>query len=190
MGRRGTTARHCRTAARPSAAMRRAVALACLAAIVAADHVIRRRRPRWIVVGLFDPPAHAATAGLVLANLPPRSAGWSASFLAGSLLPDVDHVPLVLRPVHPTLDDPRPVSHCLAAVAPVAGLAAATGDARLAAAAAGMLAHFARDLGVGTGVPLLWPVTRHPVRVPYPVYLTACVLLAARAAQFRNERYS
>jgi membrane-bound metal-dependent hydrolase YbcI (DUF457 family) len=161
--------------------MRRAAALACLATIVAADHVIHRRRPRWILVGLFDVPAHAATAGLVLVNLPPRSIAWSSAFLAGSLLPDIDHVPLLLRPVRPTLDDPRPVSHCLAAVAPVAGLAAATGNPRLAAAAGGMLAHFARDLGVGTGVPLLWPATRRPVRVPYAAYAAACTLLAARS---------
>jgi membrane-bound metal-dependent hydrolase YbcI (DUF457 family) len=149
--------------------------------------VIHRRRPRWILVGLFDHPAHAATAGLVLVNLSPRSRGWRTAFLAGSLLPDLDHVPLVLRPVRPTLDDPRPLSHCLAAVAPVAGLAAATGDPRFAAAAGGMLAHFARDLGVGTGVPLLWPASRRPLRVPYPVYAAACVLLALRGLREAAE---
>jgi membrane-bound metal-dependent hydrolase YbcI (DUF457 family) len=163
--------------------MRRAAALACLATIAVADHVIHRRRLRWILVGLFDHPAHVATAGLVLVNLGPRSRGWQIAFLAGSLLPDVDHLPLVMRRVRPTVDDPRPLSHCLAAVAPVAGVAAATGNPRLAAAAAGgMLAHFARDLGVGTGVPLLWPASRRPLRVPYPAYAAACMLLAARAA--------
>jgi membrane-bound metal-dependent hydrolase YbcI (DUF457 family) len=162
--------------------VRRAAALGCLAVIAVADHVIRRRAVPWLVAGAFDHPAHVATAGLVLLNLPPRSRAWSAGFLAGSLLPDLDHVPLALQPVHPSLDDPRPVSHCLLAVAPVAALAVARRSEPLAGAAAGMVAHFARDLGVGTGVPLAWPATSRRVRVPYPLYLTASVLLALRVA--------
>jgi hypothetical protein len=144
----------------------RRTALGCLAAIALADYVMQRRKPRWIVAGLFDHPAHVATAMLICP-------GGSAAYLAGSLLPDLDHVPLALRRVHPSIDDPRPVSHCLLAVAPVAVLNRA--------AAAGMLAHFVRDLGVGTGVPLLWPATRRSVRVPYPVYAAGCLLLARRA---------
>jgi hypothetical protein len=140
-----------------------------MATIAAADCVIRRRKPRWILVGLFDPPAHMATAMLLRPN-------WTPAYLAGSLLPDLDHIPLALRPVHPSLDDPRPVSHCLLTVAPVAAL---NRDA-----AVGMLAHFARDLGVGTGVPLLWPLTSRAVRVPYPIYLAGCLLLAGRATLY------
>jgi hypothetical protein len=137
-----------------------------VATIGVADYVIQRRKPRWIFVGLFDHPAHVATAMLIY----PKG---KAAYLAGALLPDLDHVPLALRPVHPSLDDPRPMSHCLLAVAPVALFNRAT--------AAGMLAHFARDLGVGTGVPLLWPATRRSVRVPYALYAAACLLLAGRA---------
>jgi LexA-binding, inner membrane-associated putative hydrolase len=157
--------------------VRRLAALGCLATVAVADYVIVRHRPRWIVSGLLDHPAHLATAGLVALNLTARSRDWTAGFLAGSLLPDVDHVPLALRREHPSPDDPRPVSHCLLAITPVAGLAAATASAPLAGAAAGMLAHFARDLGVGTGVPLAWPVSSHSVRVPYPLYAAACLLL-------------
>jgi hypothetical protein len=146
--------------------LRRSTALACLATIGVADYVTQRRPPRWILVGFFDHPGHVATAMLI-------NPKGGAAYLAGSLLPDLDHVPLALRPVHPSLDDPRPVSHCLLAVAPVAALNRA--------AAAGMLAHFARDLAVGTGVPLLWPATRRSIRVPYPVYVAACLLLARRA---------
>jgi hypothetical protein len=90
------------------APMRRVWPLAALAAIVAADRMILERRPPWIVVGLLDHPAHVATAALVLANLRPRSRGWRAAFLAGSLAPDVDHVPLALRTVHPSLDESLP----------------------------------------------------------------------------------
>jgi len=165
--------------------MRPALAPACLATIAVADHVIRRRRPPWIVAGMFDHPAHLATAGLLLLNLPARPPAWTAGFLAGSLLPDVDHVPLALRKQQPRLDDARPFSHCLAAVIPVAVLAALTRSEALAGATAGSVAHFARDLGVGTGVPLLWPASGHSVRVPYRAYAAACALLAVAALRKR-----
>jgi hypothetical protein len=157
------------------------LALGCLATIAAADLTLRRRKPRWLLVGLYDHPAHLATAGLVLANVPRRSRRWTLGFLAGSVLPDLDHVPLALRAKQPEVGDPRPVSHCLLAIAPVAAAAAATQSDRLHGTACGMLAHFLRDLGVGTGVPLLWPATRWPVRVPYPAYFAACTFLAGNA---------
>jgi hypothetical protein len=155
--------------------VRRIAALGCLAWIAIADYVIRRRTPRWIVVGMFDHPAHVATAALIFLNLPPRSPAWTRGYFAGSLLPDLDHVPLALRPVHPSPGDPRPLSHCLLAVVPLAAVNRSV--------AAGMLAHFARDLGVGTGVPLLWPATARSLRLPYPAYLAVCVLLARRGSR-------
>jgi inner membrane protein len=162
--------------------MRRALALGCVAAIAAADLTLHRRKPPWIVVGLFDHPGHLATAGLVLLNVPGRSKRWTLAFLAGSLLPDVDHIPLALRTEHPKVGDPRPVSHCLLAVAPVAAMAGVTQSDRLHGAACGMIIHFARDLGMGTGVPLLWPATGRSLKVPYAVYVAVCIALAARAA--------
>lgn len=160
--------------------MRRAVALGCLATIAAADYTLHRRQPRWILLGLFDHPAHLATAGLFVLNAPRHPRRWTGAFLVGSLLPDVDHLPLALRAQQPSPDDPRPVSHCLLAVAPVAALAGLTQSERLHGAAAGMVAHYMRDLGVGTGVPLLWPATAHSLHVPYAVYAAACLLLAGR----------
>jgi membrane-bound metal-dependent hydrolase YbcI (DUF457 family) len=165
---------------------RRAIALASLAVVVAADWTIDRKRPRWILVGLLDEPAHLATAVLVLVNLPPRPTRWSKGFLAGALLPDLDHVPLALSRVHPDIDDPRPVTHCLLAVVPPALIGAATrGPAREYArgAAAGGLAHFARDLAMGTGVTLLRPLDRRSFRVPYPLYAGTLAALALRAAR-------
>jgi membrane-bound metal-dependent hydrolase YbcI (DUF457 family) len=165
---------------------RRAIALGCLGTVALADVVIVRRRVPWILVGFFDHPAHVATAGLVLLNLPPRSREWQAGFLAGSLLPDLDHVPLAVSRVHPTLDDPRPITHCLLAAAPLfVATRLSRGRAReaLGGAAAGTLVHFARDLAVGTGVPLFQPFVRRSVRVPYPLYLAALAGLAARAPQ-------
>jgi membrane-bound metal-dependent hydrolase YbcI (DUF457 family) len=166
--------------------MRKALALGCLATIAAADYTLHRHKPRWILVGFFDHPAHLATGALFVLNARGRPDRWTVAFLAGSLLPDVDHLPLVLREQHPTADDPRPVSHCLLAIAPVALLAAATQSERLHGAASGMVAHFLRDLGVGSGVPLLWPATRRSLRVPYPAYAAACALAAARAGTVRS----
>jgi membrane-bound metal-dependent hydrolase YbcI (DUF457 family) len=166
--------------------MRRALALGCLATIAAADYTLHRRKPRWILLGLFDHPAHLATAGLFVLNARQRPRRWAVAFLVGSVLPDLDHVPLALRTQHPSPDDPRPVTHCLLAVAPVAALAGATQSERLHGAASGMVAHFLRDLGVGTGVPLLWPASARSLRVPYAAYAAACALAAARAAALRS----
>jgi inner membrane protein len=166
--------------------VRRIAAACCLAAVLGGDWVIRRRRPRWLVSGLFDEPAHVATAGLVLLNLPVPSGRWTGGFLLGSVLPDVDHVPLALSRVHPDIDDPRPVTHCLLAIAPLALAAAATSGATgqyAAGAAAGALVHFARDLAVGTGVALLRPLDNRHRKVPYPIYAGTIVALAARASR-------
>jgi membrane-bound metal-dependent hydrolase YbcI (DUF457 family) len=162
-------------------------AFACLAVVVAADLVLSRKRPPWIVVGFFDEPAHLATAGVILANLRPGSAEWAAGFIAGAALPDVDHIPLALSRVHPEIDDPRPVTHCLLAAAPLFAAARLLppGPRReaLTGAAAGTLAHFARDLAVGTGVALLRPLTGRNFKVPYPLYIVALAALAIRAAR-------
>jgi inner membrane protein len=164
--------------------VKRIAAAGCLAAVLGADWVILRRRPRWILSGLFDEPAHVATAGLVVLNLPPLSERWTGGFLVGSILPDLDHVPLALSRVHPDIDDPRPATHCLLAIAPLALAGAVTrGAAReyTAGAAVGALAHFGRDLAVGTGVPLLLPLDRRSLKVPYPFYAAAVLALAAGA---------
>lgn len=123
----------------------------------------------------------------MLLNLRPRSRDWAIGFMAGSLLPDLDHVPLAFSRVHPTptLDDPRPVTHCLLAVAPLfvaTRLTHGKVSEPLRGAAAGTLAHFARDLAVGTGVALFQPLLGRSLTVPYPVYAAALAGLAARAA--------
>jgi membrane-bound metal-dependent hydrolase YbcI (DUF457 family) len=167
--------------------MRRVLAFGCLATIGAADYILFRRKPRWILLGLYDHPAHLATGGLFALNARLRPRRWTVACLLGSVLPDLDHVPLALQDQHPSPSDPRPVSHCLLAVAPVAAAAGLTQSERLHGAATGMLAHYLRDLGVGTGVPLLWPATRRSVRVPYAAYLAACALVAARAVAGRSR---
>lgn len=161
--------------------MRRALALGCLATIAAADAVLHRTRPPWIALGLFDHPAHLATAGLIALDSPPRPSRWTKAFMVGALLPDVDHIPLALRRSHPAPDDGRPFSHCLLTIAPVAAVASFTQSERLHGLAAGMAAHYLRDLGVGSGVPLLWPASKRSFGVPYGVYAGTCVALAVLA---------
>jgi inner membrane protein len=169
--------------------VRQVAALGCLATIAVADYVVRHRQPRWLVSGLFDHPAHVATAGLVLLNLPPRSGAWTAGFLAGSLLPDLDHVPLALAPKHPGLDDPRPRSHSLVALASLAAVTAARAGAVRGAPAevaggaiGGALTHYGRDAATGPGLPLLWPASDRDLRLPWPAYAAACLFLAGRAS--------
>jgi hypothetical protein len=151
--------------------VRRLAALGCLATIAVADYVIQRRTPRWIVVGMFDEPAHVATA-LLLRRKP------NAAYVAGALLADFDHIPLALRLVHPGPGDPRPVTHSLLTVAPVA--------MKSPDVALGMLAHYVRDVGVGTGAPLLWPLTPRSVKVPYLAY--AVLVLATAYSRSRPSR--
>jgi membrane-bound metal-dependent hydrolase YbcI (DUF457 family) len=161
--------------------MRRALALGCVATIAIADAVLHRLRPPWITIGFFDHPAHLATSGLIALHLKARPRRWLAGFLVGSLLPDLDHIPLALREQRPRGGDPRPVTHCLLTIAPVAALASTTQSERLHGLASGMASHYARDLGVGSGVALLWPASRRSFRLPYKAYAGACVALAVLA---------
>jgi hypothetical protein len=138
-----------------------------VATVAAADFVIRRRRPSWFQVGLLDEPAHVATAVLL------HPGGPGAAYLVGSVLPDLDHVPLAFR--RPQVGSPRPRSHSLLVVVPAALLSREL--------AAGMLAHFVRDLAGRPGVPLL---SRRPLSVPYAAY--AVLVLAAAYSRSRPCR--
>jgi hypothetical protein len=100
--------------------------------------------------------------------------------MAGSLLPDVDHVPMALGE-HPTPGTRRPPTHCLLAVAPLFALARATRSDTLDGAAWGTLAHFARDVSIAPGAPLLRPFKDEDVLIPYAVYALALGGLAAMA---------
>jgi inner membrane protein len=157
-----------------------------LAGIGALDAVRSARQWPVPVLAALDWPAHLLTAALLLAALSrrpdPRLAGWA---LAGSVAIDLDHLPRYLA-VRGALvqDDRRPVTHSLTTPALLATAAlVARGEARtaLTGLAAGVLLHFVRDLGTG-GVPLLWPLRRRTVRVPYGVY-AAATAAAARLAR-------
>jgi hypothetical protein len=138
----------------------RRLPLACLATIAVADYVIHRHPPRWHAIALFDHPAHVATA-LLLGDTDPV-------YLAGSLLPDVDHIPTALG--EPQIGDPRPNTHSFLVLA-----AMTAASRRLGAGAA---THFLRDLALEPGVPLLWPVASRSFRIPYRAYAGALIAVA------------
>ena len=140
----------------------RRLPLACLATIAVADWVIENVDMPWLAIGLFDEPAHLATGYLL--------GGGDPVFLAGSLLPDVDHIPLAFQDPRP--GDPRPRTHSI-----YGPLAALPFSRRLAA---GMLAHFVRDLALEPGVPLFGG---RPFRIPYGAY--AVLLLATAYSRSR-----
>jgi hypothetical protein len=157
-------------------------ALACLATIAVADTVLHRRKVPWLAIGIFDHPAHLATAELLAVNLG-RSKRWKQGLLAGALLPDVDHIPLALHPERPKKGDPRPHTHTPLAVVPVAAAAAIWRNELLWGATAGMLTHYARDLAVGGGI----PVMGRSLRAPYSAYAIACAVLALTPAYSRSR---
>jgi hypothetical protein len=141
----------------------RRLALACLGTIAAADHVIHTRNPSWFAIGPLDHAAHLATAALLLP--PGRSRAWKVSFMAGALLPDIDHVPLAFQ--NPQAGDPRPSTHSVIAIGPALLGSRST--------AAGMAAHYVRDLALEPGVPFL---TGKQLRVPYAAYALLILAMA------------
>jgi hypothetical protein len=145
----------------------RKLALACIATVAVADYVIHRTNPSWFALGPFDHAAHVATAALFMPQ--DRPAGWKAGYLAGSLLPDVDHVPVALRDPEP--GQPRPRTHSFLSLGP-----ALLGSP---AVAAGMATHYLRDLSLEPGVPFFGG--RH-LRLPYAAY----ALLLAVAAYWKG----
>jgi inner membrane protein len=175
--------------------------LVALLVVLAVDTALALLPEPLVVLALLDWTAHVATALVALAALRRRlPAPFVVATLLGASLIDLDHLPAQLGSSWLTAGTPRPYTHSLATVA-VLGLAAAVAatiaargrsargaraSARrarpvLAGLAFGVLAHLLRDLGTGPGVPLLWPLTRHAVAVPYSAYLAAVVVLVAVA---------
>ncbi len=141
--------------------------------------------------GLLDEPAHLATA-LVVFGAIVRLRGGSVpdprfcwTMLASSVLIDIDHIPAEFGIWALTTGTPRPYTHALWTVVVLAlAAAAARGLSRrgvslvLGGAAAGVAAHFLRDIATAP-MSLWWPFTDAPVQVPYWWYVAAVVALLA-----------
>ncbi len=164
---------------------------AALAAVCSLDLLLAARSWSTPVVGLLDEPAHLLTAWLLLTAAGVRRRQVLVWALVGSVLIDVDHVPLYAGAEVTTGGGGRPVSHSLLTLFVLLALAAAWRfqRLRLAGLAAGVGLHLVRDVALGPGVPVLWPLLRESVRVPYALYL-GLLVLAAVVATWRTLRSS
>jgi inner membrane protein len=169
---------------------------AAFLAILALDAVQFSRSWPVLVTGVLDEPAHLLTAALFLAALAPRGARplvpWA---LAGSVLIDVDHVPLYAHWGSVAADGGRPVSHSLATLGVLLVIAALVRPWRRAATGlfVGVVLHFVRDLTTpGPGVPLFAPWSDAGVRAPYGWYAAAlaAVTVVATVRWWRERAVS
>ncbi len=165
--------------------------IAGISLIEAVDALIWDRPLSRPVLGACDESAHLATAGILLsawaANRTRTPSGeFVAAALGSAVLLDLDHVPrdlfgstVLTRGTH------RPYGHSLLTVlAAAAGsrlLRTARGRSIASGIAAGTALHLVRDLATG-GVPLLWPLTRRTVKVPYPGYVALLAAATEHAA--------
>lgn len=142
--------------------------------------------PRTLVQeGVADESGHLLTTLLLLAALTPfASRKFVIAALLGSVLIDLDHLPLVLGSDLLTRTTNRPFPHALLTIAIVLLLSSAPRWREFGLGmAAGLASHFLRDMGTSpAGVPLLWPLRNTGFLIPDALYLAVllcCVLLAA-----------
>lgn len=156
--------------------------------------------------GLLDEPAHVATALVILGalvrvrrKLPDQRFGWA--MLACSVLIDIDHLPDEFGSEVLTNGTPRPYTHALWTVIVLALAWAAarfivirSGRPRpaaveliLAGAAAGVAAHFVRDIATAP-MSFWWPITDMAVEVPYWWYVLALAVIIAIGPIGRGPR--
>jgi inner membrane protein len=160
------------------------VLAAALAVVLIADEALHRLKVPWLVGGVIDETAHFATAVIVHANLPPAPPVSRAAFAVGAVAVDSDHVPLIPRRHKIKKDEPRPALHTLltpAAIAVAATVSRARAREALLGLEAGTWAHFFRDVGTGTGLPVIQPLARWRLKLPRRCYELATALLAWRA---------
>lgn len=147
--------------------------------------------------GLLDWPAHVATALVILGavirarrKLPDQRFGWA--MLACSVLIDIDHLPEAFGSEILTDGTPRPYTHALWTVIVLALAWAAarfiviwSGRPRpaaveliLAGSAAGVAAHFVRDIATAP-MSFWWPITDMEVYIHYRWYVLALAVFIA-----------
>ncbi|MGY1709473.1 metal-dependent hydrolase [Geodermatophilus sp. SYSU D00758] len=165
-------------------AVRVLASLAALAAICLLDAALAARRWSVPAEAVIDWSAHLLTAGLLLA-----AAGFSRGrlvtwALVGAVVVDLDHVPLYLgAEVTAGGGGGRPVTHSVVAVLLLAAVAALWRARRtvVAGLALGVALHIARDVAIGPGVPLFWPLVDDSFRVAWTTYLGLLVVATAAA---------
>jgi inner membrane protein len=172
-------------------------ALACAAAlltILSIDRWLAADERSLIATGILDEIAHLLTAILLICAFPARlPPGFVVGAMAGAVLIDLDHLPLMLGSDLLTRDTHRPLTHGLLAIVVVLGMAGIV-PARWrwigVGLAVGFSIHFWRDLATSTaGVPLLWPWRSTGYLTPYPLYVGSLVACAALVVM-RGPRFA
>lgn len=164
---------HWREAARSLAHpwRRLACGLVLLALILGIDHWLLAGTHSLLATGIADETAHLATMVILLLAFPAlRNIGFIVGCLVGSVVIDLDHIPLFLG------------SDLLTIAIVLAVAAAARGRWRWVGlgVAVGLGAHFLRDLATSTaGVLLLWPISTTGYLLPYPLYVATLALTLA-----------
>ena len=165
--------------------------MAATVIILVIDGTLGREQRGLFVTAVTDETAHLLTTLVLVggwaARLPPS---FVAGALAGSVVIDLDHLPLVLGSDLLTETTARPLTHCLLVAAAPATLSLAVGPTArqaLLGISAGLLAHFVRDAASSpAGVPLLWPLSPFGFTMPYTVY--ALLLVTASGASWLRRR--
>jgi hypothetical protein len=169
--------------------------LICAAILYAADWAFRRSGGSPFPGGLLDEAAHFTTAWLLLQGLPTaRRVKLIVPALVGSVAIDLDHLPQYFGHYFLMVGTSRPATHSLGTPLVLLALALVIRRHRnvFLGLALGVMLHFFRDFaeGNGSGVPLLWPLSKHSFSYPHATYLAfmACVTAADICLGLLNRR--
>jgi inner membrane protein len=138
--------------------------------------------------GVRDAAAHLLTAWLFLALVPALDPLLAVSALVGSVVIDLDHIPLYAWHLGAVTPNGRPVTHSLVTIVVLLALAGLLRRWRtpLLGLALGVALHFVRDVATGPGLPLAWPLSSANVETPYLVYVAVLTLVAGAATWART----
>jgi hypothetical protein len=150
--------------------------------VAAVDALAARAELSLPTKALLDESAHAATALLLLGAFLRRPVQPIVlGTVLGSIIIDVDHIPMTIEHRGDLKGLARPASHSLLAVllAVVVGQWLPVGGRPYVFGLAfGLAAHLTRDMATGY-VRLFWPLRARGVHLPYPVYGTAHIIALA-----------
>jgi inner membrane protein len=151
--------------------------------ILAIDLYFEQATPRLLTLAVLDELAHVLTAVIVLVAASQWVNRWTvAGFLAGTVLIDIDHIPLLLSTTDFSAVEGRPATHSvftiLILLIPLLSRLIRNSTLRyiVVGLSAGVAVHLIRDLATG-GVPLYWPISGATVEIEYTGYVIACMLL-------------
>ena len=155
--------------------------------LLAADRLYQGSGPSFLPGGLLDEVAHLATGLLFLWVLSPRLRErllWPALF--SSVAIDLDHIPGYLGdPLLLSDHTKRPYPHSLLTLLVLLAFALWSRRRRdlWLGLALGLAVHFGRDLAEsGSGVPLLWPLSKHSFTYPHALYVVIVLAVVAAVA--------